>query len=148
MKYFYYGFTKSTSFSEWVINLAYKRTWFMTRIFACDRPLNKGRVIYHQVGEGVCLLLLLMGKGTYWFLYDWPFLTVPVTKCLWPYNHHFCKCFEDLSKLKRIEFSENVHCKKNPIDFTVRYLASGCQFTCHYFYGRILVEHFLEIKKW
>ena len=33
------------------------------------------------------------------------------------------------------------HCKKS-IDFTVKYLASGCQFCYRYFYGRLPVEHF------
>ena len=32
------------------------------------------------------------------------------------------------------------HCKKT--DFTAKYLASGCQFFYHYFYGRLPVEHF------
>ena len=34
-----------------------------------------------------------------------------------------------------------VHCKKS-VDFTVKYLASGCQFFYRYFYGRLPVEHF------
>ena len=28
------------------------------------------------------------------------------------------------------------------VDFTVKYLASGCQFFYFYFYGRLPVEHF------
>ena len=34
-----------------------------------------------------------------------------------------------------------VHCKKS-VDFTVKYLASDCQFFYRYFYGRLPVEHF------
>ena len=32
--------------------------------------------------------------------------------------------------------------KKKSADFTVKYLASGCQFFYRYFYGRLPVEHF------
>ena len=35
-----------------------------------------------------------------------------------------------------------MHCKKKSVDFTVKYLASGCQFFYRYFYGRLPVEHF------
>ena len=31
---------------------------------------------------------------------------------------------------------------KKSVDFTVKYLASGCQFFYHYFYGCVPVEHF------
>ena len=34
-----------------------------------------------------------------------------------------------------------LHCIKS-VDFTVKYLASGCQFFYRYFYGRLLREHF------
>ena len=34
-----------------------------------------------------------------------------------------------------------LHGKKS-IDFTVNYLASGCQFFYRYFYGRLPVDHF------
>ena len=40
-----------------------------------------------------------------------------------------------------ISVSIVVHCKKS-VDFTVKYLASGCQFFYRYFYGRLPVEHF------
>ena len=36
---------------------------------------------------------------------------------------------------------ERVHYKKY-VDFTAKYLASGCQFFYRYFYGRLPVEHF------
>ena len=44
----------------------------------------------------------------------------------------------------KIEYSKivHVHCKKKSVDFTVKYLASGCQFFYRYFYGRLPVEHF------
>ena len=32
--------------------------------------------------------------------------------------------------------------KKKSVDFTVKYLASRCQFFYRYFYGRLPVEHF------
>ena len=32
--------------------------------------------------------------------------------------------------------------KKKSVDFTVKYLTSGCQFFYRYFYGRLPVEHF------
>ena len=35
-----------------------------------------------------------------------------------------------------------MHCKKKSVDFTVKYLASRCQFFYRYFYGRLPVEHF------
>ena len=34
-----------------------------------------------------------------------------------------------------------VHCKKS-VDFTVKYLATCCQYISRCFYGRLLVEHF------
>ena len=39
----------------------------------------------------------------------------------------------------------SLHCKK-PVDFTVKYLASGCQFFYRYFYGRLPVEHFYKSR--
>ena len=41
-----------------------------------------------------------------------------------------------------LEIDGSVHCKKNPVDFTVKYLASGCQSVSRYFYRRLPVEHF------
>ena len=37
-------------------------------------------------------------------------------------------------------------CKRKSVDFMVEYLASSCQFTCRYFYGRLLVEHFQKSR--
>ena len=58
--------------------------------------------------------------------------------------HQFCKVDQLQAIRGKIIFScfmRVVHCKKS-IDFTVKYLSSGCQFTCRYFNGRLLVEHF------
>ena len=40
-----------------------------------------------------------------------------------------------------------LHCKK-PEDFTVKYLASDCQFTCRYFLRASTYRIVLEIKIW
>ena len=42
---------------------------------------------------------------------------------------------------KNIGNKSETHCKKS-VDFTVKYLASGSQFTCRYSYGRLLAEQF------
>ena len=42
--------------------------------------------------------------------------------------------------------SWQVYCKNKSLDFTVKYLASGCQFTCRYFYGLLFVEQFKESR--
>ena len=78
------------------------------------------------------------------------------------YFLHFCIFYNLLKKLlnlifktqivKKIkyemaEISEtgirlvHIHCKKHSVDFTVKYMASGCQFFYHYFYGHLPVEH-------
>ena len=38
-----------------------------------------------------------------------------------------------------------MHCKKI-VDFTVKYMASGCQFFYRYFYGRLPIEHFQKSR--
>ena len=50
-----------------------------------------------------------------------------------------------LKKPYRKQWERNVHCKKS-VDYTVKYLVSGCQFTCRHFYGRHLVEHFKKSR--
>ena len=47
-----------------------------------------------------------------------------------------------------LSMSTDYYTVKKSVDFTVKYLASGCQFFYRYFYGRLPVEHFLEIKIW
>ena len=50
----------------------------------------------------------------------------------------------------KIEETKNTQIRQphfaHAVDFTVKYLASGCQFSYRYLYGRLFVQHFKKSK--
>ena len=47
---------------------------------------------------------------------------------------------------KHTWMSMDHHQQCKSVDFPIKYLASGCQFICRYFYGRLHVEHFWKSR--
>ena len=46
----------------------------------------------------------------------------------------------------RVSTKNTEYTVKKSVDFTVKYLESGCQFFYRYFYGRLSVEHFWKSR--
>ena len=70
-----------------------------------------------KVGQGRAVLAPGKGRGLFGFLCNYRLSCLPfVSPCLYTV--------------------------KNPVDFTVKYLVSGCQSFSRYFYRRLPVEHF------